>query len=265
MQHPVGYHYNPLTHREELTSFLAVMANPEQLGTFPHTIAACFLVAGGLVTGIAARHLLRRPATDEKAAETTAAFRSASFSLFTIGTLNGSKPAFEITVPRVLSFLATGNFSGQVKGIDNIQSLYAQVYGPGSYTPVIPVTYWSFRLMIGLGLLAALIALIVLWAAIAMPFLPLAAMSVGWIFTEMSRQPWLVFGQMKTSAGVSTNSAGEVLASVIILTLLYGVLAVIEGGLMFKFARAGLDAEEPADPADGDQEPLVGPRLLVRE
>jgi cytochrome d ubiquinol oxidase subunit I len=331
MQHPVGYHYNPLTHREELTSFLAVMTNPEQLGTFPHTIAACFLVAGGLVTGIAAWHLLRRPATGEKAAETTAAFRSAAkvgaittlvaavgtmitgdilgklmtmyqpmkmaaaealyhtaqpapFSLFTIGTLNGSKPVFEITVPRVLSFLATGNFSGQVKGIDNIQSLYAQVYGPGSYTPVIPVTYWSFRLMIGLGMLAALIALVVLWtlrkgrvptpagsgsrlgstgsrlllwAAIAMPFLPLAAMSVGWIFTEMGRQPWLVFGQLKTSAGVSTNSAGEVLASVIILTLLYGVLAVIEGGLMFKYARAGLDAEEPADPADGDQEPLA--------
>jgi cytochrome bd ubiquinol oxidase subunit I len=327
MQHPVGYHYNPVTHREELTSFLAVMTNPEQLGTFPHTIAACFLVAGGLVTGIAVWHLLRRPGAGEQSAETTGAFRSAAkvgaittlvaavgtmltgdilgklmtmyqpmkmaaaealyhtaqpapFSLFTIGTLNGSKPVFQVTVPRILSFLATGNFSGQVKGIDNIQSLYAQVYGPGSYTPVIPVTYWSFRLMIGLGMLAVLIALVVLWtlrkgrmpapatggqarsrlllwAAIAMPFLPLAAMSVGWIFTEMGRQPWLVFGQMKTSAGVSTNSAGEVLASVIILTLLYGVLAVIEGGLMFKYARAGLDAEEPAGPADGDQEPLA--------
>jgi cytochrome d ubiquinol oxidase subunit I len=203
----------------------------------------------------------------------------APFSLFTIGTLNGSRPVFQITLPRLLSFLATGNFSGQVKGIDNIQALYAQVYGPGSYTPIIPVTYWSFRLMIGLGMLTALIALIVLWtlrkgavpatasgsvrsrlllwAAIAMPFLPLAAMSVGWIFTEMGRQPWLVFGQMKTSTGVSANSAGEVLASVIILTLLYGGLAIVEGGLMFKYARAGLDAEEPAGPADGDQEPLA--------
>jgi cytochrome bd ubiquinol oxidase subunit I len=331
MQHPVGYRYNPVTHREELTSFLAVLTNPEQLGTFPHTIAACFLVAGGLVTGIAMWHLLRRPAVGEKAAETTAAFRTAAkvgaitslvaavgtmltgdvlgklmtlyqpmkmaaaealyhtaqpapFSLFTIGTLNGSKPVFEITLPRLLSFLATGSFSGQVKGIDNIQALYAQVYGPGSYTPIIPVTYWSFRLMIGLGLLTALIALVVLWtlrkgrvpatataapgpgpvwsrlllwAVIAMPFLPLAAMSVGWIFTELGRQPWLVFGQLKTSAGVSANSAGEVLASVIILTLLYGGLAIVEGGLMFKYARAGLDAEEPAGPADGDQEPLA--------
>jgi cytochrome d ubiquinol oxidase subunit I len=82
-------------------------------------------------------------------------------------------------------------------------------------------------------------------------------MSLGWVFTEMGRQPWLVFGQMKTSAGVSTNSAGEVLASLIVLTLLYGGLAVVEGGLMFKYARAGLADEEPADPAGGEQSPLT--------
>ncbi len=332
MQHPVGYHYNPVTHREELTSFLALMTNPAQLATFPHTIAAAFLTAGGLVAGIAMWHLIRRPATGEGAAATTAAWRSAvkagtitslaaavativtgdiqaklmtmyqpmkmaaaealyhtaqpaPFSLFTIGTLNGSKPVFQVTLPKVLSFLATGNFNGQVKGIDNLQSLYSQVYGPGSYTPMIPVAYWSFRLMIGIGLLTALIALaalwtlrkgrvpapfgargtrralgtrLLLWAVIALPFLPLAANGIGWLFTEMARQPWLVFGQMKTSTGVSANSAGEVLASLIVLTLLYGGLAVVEGGLMFKYARAGLGEEKKPDAADsGEQAPLA--------
>jgi cytochrome d ubiquinol oxidase subunit I len=305
MQHPVGYHYNPVTHREELTSFLAVMTNPEQLATFPHTVAGCFLTAGALVAGIAMWHLIRNPE-----AEGVTAFRSAakagaittlaaaialtvsgdilgkvmttyqpmkmaaaealyhtsqpaSFSLFTVGTLNGSKPVFEVTVPRILSFLATGSFGGKVQGIDNLQSAYSQVYGPGSYTPIIPVTYWSFRLMIGIGLLAALIALVMLWSlrrgrtprsrwllwgAIAVPLLPLAANSFGWIFTEMGRQPWLVFGQLKTSAGVSANSAGEVLASLIVLTLLYGGLAVVEAGLMLRAIRAGLPAEPgPAD------------------
>jgi cytochrome d ubiquinol oxidase subunit I len=166
-------------------------------------------------------------------------------------------------VPRVLSFLATGSFGGKVQGIDNLQSAYSQVYGPGSYTPIIPVTYWSFRLMIGIGLLAALIALVMLWSlrrgrtprsrwllwgAIAVPLLPLAANSFGWIFTEMGRQPWLVFGQLKTSAGVSANSAGEVLASLIVLTLLYGGLAVVEAGLMLRAIKAGLPAEPgPAD------------------
>ena len=331
MQHPVGFHYNPVTHREELTSFVAVMTNPAQLATFPHTIAACFLTAGGLVAGIAMWQLIRRPATGEGSTATTAAWRSAAkagtitalvaavgtivtgdvqgklmtmyqpmkmaaaealyhtakpapFSLFTIGNLNGSKPVFQVTLPDLLSFLATGNFSGQVKGIDNLQSLYSQVYGPGSYTPIVPVAYWSFRLMIGIGMVTALIALValwtlrkgrvpaafggqgtrrlgsrlLLWAVLALPFLPLAANGIGWIFTEMARQPWLVFGQMKTSAGVSANSAGEVLASVIVLTLLYGGLAVVEGGLMFKYARAGLPEEKTAPPAgEGEEAPLA--------
>jgi cytochrome bd ubiquinol oxidase subunit I len=308
MQHPVGYHYNPVTHREELTSFLAVLTNPAQLATFPHTVAGCFLTAGALVAGVATWHLVR-------GSEHGAAFRSAAragavtvliaavatiatgdiqgklmtkyqpmkmaaaealyhtakpapFSLFTIGTLNGSRPVFQVTLPHLLSFLATGNWSGSVQGIDNIQSLYAQVYGPGSDTPVIPVAYWSFRLMIGIGLLAALVALILLWsvrrgraprskwllrAAVMLPLLPLAANSLGWIFTEMGRQPWLVFGQMKTAAGVSSNSAGEVLASLIVLTVLYGVLAVIETGLLLRAIRAGLPAASPPAPASEDQ------------
>jgi len=194
----------------------------------------------------------------------------APFSLLTIGSLNGSKPIFQITLPRLLSFLADGNWSGQVQGIDNLQQQYAAQYGPGSYTPIIPVTYWSFRAMIGAGLLAALLALIALWAvrkgrkpkskwllasAIALPLLPLLANSTGWIMTEMGRQPWIVYGQMKTAAGVSANSAGEVLASLIIFTLLYGVLAVIEAGLMLKYIKAGL-TEEP-NVADEPEPTLV--------
>jgi cytochrome bd ubiquinol oxidase subunit I len=193
----------------------------------------------------------------------------APFSLLTIGSLNGTKPLFEITLPRLLSFLADGNWSGQVQGIDNLQQQYAAQYGPGSYTPIIPVTYWSFRVMIGAGLLAALLALIALWAvrkgrkpkskwllasAIALPLLPLLANSTGWIMTEMGRQPWIVYGQMKTAAGVSANSGGEVLASLIVFTALYGALAVIEAGLMLKYIKAGID-DEPR-PAD-EQEPAL--------
>ena len=79
MQHPVGYHYNPVTHREELTSFVAVMTNPTQLVTFPHTIAGCFLVAGALVAAVALWHLIRRPAGADAASQSAAtAFRSAA-------------------------------------------------------------------------------------------------------------------------------------------------------------------------------------------
>ena len=134
----------------------------------------------------------------------------ASFSLFTIGTLDGSSEVFSIRVPNLLSFLATGTLDGQVEGINDLQAFYEAKFGPGDYVPNVPVAYWSFRLMIGVGALAALVALWFLWAlrrkdgfrpgrvlvaaAVALPLLPLAANSLGWIFTEMGRQPWIVLG-----------------------------------------------------------------------
>lgn len=198
--------------------------------------------------------------------------RPAPFSLLTIGNLNGTRAIFEITVPRLLSFLATGNWNDQVQGINNLQQHYSQLYGPGNYTPNVPVIYWTFRGMIFAGLLAGLIALFTLWltrrdrapksrlmlgAAIVLPFLPLLGNAFGWIMTEMGRQPWVVWGQMKTAQGVSAISGGEVLASLIVFTLLYGALAVIEAGLMFKVIRAGLpsaeEAQVPAQRAGSDQ------------
>jgi cytochrome d ubiquinol oxidase subunit I len=198
----------------------------------------------------------------------------APFSLLTIGSLNGSRPEFQVTLPRLLSFLATGNWSSTVQGLDNLQQHYQAQFGPGSYIPYVPVIYWSFRLMVGVGLLAALIAIVALWAtrrgrtpaqgrrgwwrktlvagAIALPLLPLVGNSMGWIMTEMGRQPWVVYGQLKTANGVSPNSGGEVLTSLIVLTALYGILAVIEGGLMLKYIKAGLTSEPPPTYGAGD-------------
>ena len=213
----------------------------------------------------------------------------APFSLFTIGSLNGSHPIFSLDLPRLLSFLGDGNWNGTVQGIDNLQAQYVSQYGPGSYVPIIPLTYWSFRLMIGAGMLAALIAVVAWWATrtrggwialgrpgawlrraltdgglrrlmlaavITLPFLPLLGNATGWIMTEAGRQPWVVYGQLKTADGVSPTSAGEVLASLIVYTLLYGVLAVVEVGLMLKYIRRGLVTEPPpeAKPADAPLE-----------
>ena len=78
---------------------------------------------------------------------------AASFSLFTLGTPDGSTELFSIRVPYLLSFLSTHTFDGCVEGINDLQAQYTELYGPGDYTPIIWVTYWSFRWMIGLGLL----------------------------------------------------------------------------------------------------------------
>jgi len=95
---------------------------------------------------------------------------------------------------------------------------------------------------------------------VLLPFLPIAANSFGWIFTEMGRQPWLVFGLMTTPNGVSPSvGAGAVLTSMITFTLVYAVLAVIEVGLLLAAIRAGLPPDpEPVDhDSDDSDRPLA--------
>jgi cytochrome bd ubiquinol oxidase subunit I len=206
----------------------------------------------------------------------------ASFSIITIGTPDGQEERWALTVPDLLSFLATGTLDGEVKGINDLEAEYQLAYSDEaltvaeSYKPVIPVTYWTFRWMIGTGMAAAAIALLALWllrgerelrhrvwpwVAVGVILLPLLANSFGWMFTEMGRQPWLVFGVMTTATGVSPGTtAWEVGLSLATFTLLYGILAVIEVKLTMRYARAGAEPAptESLDPSDrSDDEPFV--------
>ena len=212
----------------------------------------------------------------------------ASFSILTIGTPDGTSEKFSIKVPHLLSFLATGTWDGEVQGINDLRAEYQQKYGQdpgalyydpsGNYTPIIPVTYWTFRYMIGMGMVAAFFAVLILFLtrkgraptsrwfgrmAVATPIVTVLGSSFGWIFTEMGRQPWVVFGQMTTVHGVSPGvSVTEAWISVAALTLLYGVLAVIEVGLLLRVIRKGAEPfEEPPDPSlrgsDDEDRPLA--------
>ncbi len=202
----------------------------------------------------------------------------ASFSLLTVGTLDGSEPLFEVKIPRLLSFLGTGTWDGEVRGVDSLQEEYEQRFGPGEYAPNIPVTYWTFRAMITAGGLAMVGGAWLLWAtrrrrlpslatwegrwllrtAVVLPFLPLVASSFGWIFTEMGRQPWVVFGLMETSAGVSPGvSAGEALTTLVGFTALYAALAVVEFRLLLTYIRKGLPDADPPELVDDPDAPLA--------
>lgn len=206
----------------------------------------------------------------------------APFSILTVGTPDGREEKFAITVPCLLSFLGTGSFDGEVTGINELREAYREEYGsdpgatyftPEEYVPNIPVTYWSFRFMMGLGAAGAAGAALVLWLTrrrrdgrrlpwwigrfgLSLPVLLAGANSFGWIFTEMGRQPWVVFGLMTTERGVSPGvSVGEALVSVVVLTALYGVLMVIEIGLLAKFVRRGPEPfVEPPDPGHPDHD-----------
>lgn len=206
----------------------------------------------------------------------------AGFSILTFGTPDGKHEKFAIKIPQLLSFLATGSTNGKVEGINQLRAKYQKTYGtdpgakyysPGDYTPYIPVTYWTFRFMIGLGVLAAFLAALILyvtrrekqpvrpvwrWVAILLPLMPLFANSFGWIFTEMGRQPWVVFGVMTTAQAVSPGvSTFEAATSLIVLTTVYAVLAVVELGLVLKYIKAGAEPD-PAVP-----EPFESDRPLA--
>jgi cytochrome d ubiquinol oxidase subunit I len=208
----------------------------------------------------------------------------APFSIFAFGKLGNNEcdDVHSVTIPRILSYLAHGDFSTAVPGVNGLQEEYSAAYGarypddpahfgdqagePIDYTPLLAVTYWNFRLMIGMGMVSAAVAAYALWStrrgrvptsrigvygsllAIGAPFLANAS---GWIFTEMGRQPFVVYpnpdvprGEQVyffTAQAVSPGvTAGEVLTSLIVLSTVYGALAVVELWLITRFVRRGV-------------------------
>jgi cytochrome d ubiquinol oxidase subunit I len=213
----------------------------------------------------------------------------APFSLFAFSKF-GSQDCDDVhsfTIPYLLSYLAHGDFSTAVPGVNELQQEYADTYGatypddpsfgdqagqPIDYTPLLATTYWNFRLMVGMGIASAGVAFLALWTtrrgrvptsrlgvtaallAVAFPFVGNAA---GWVFTEMGRQPFVVYPNPDvpraeqvyffTAQAVSPGvGAGEVLTSMIGLTLLYGVLAIVEAWLLVRFVRRGVTTGDGA-------------------
>jgi len=302
MQEPVGYVIR--NGRAEMTNFFALLTNPNVWVQFPHVVLAGWATGAFFILGISAYHLIKRTgdlslfrrsaqigitvglstsilvamighvqaqhmvqSQPMKMAAAEALWNSedpASFSLFTIGNLNGTSEVFSIRIPNALSILSYNSFSGKVEGINQLQAQYVQTYGPGNYAPPIPVVYWSFRLMIGAGLLMILLSLLglfllwrqqlerwrwFLWTLVIALALPYLGNATGWIMTEVGRQPWIVFGLLQTSNAASpTVGVASVFISLVIFTLLYGALAVVDGFLLVKYAKMGAEAE-PEPPA----------------
>ena len=307
MQNPVGFEFNEAKNRAELVDIGAVLTNIVALNQFPHTITASIMFAGAVMVGVSAYHLKRSQFVDTmrtslrfglwtviaggvgtvltgdglglamvqtqpmKMAAAEALYNTtnnASFSIFTLGTPDGKSELFSIRIPNLLSFLSTHTFDGQVEGLNDLQAQYTAAFGAGDYMPVIWITYWAFRWMIGLGFLSVIVAAVGLWmtrngklnlpkwawnVAIWASPIPVLAISLGWMFTEMGRQPWIVFSLLKTADAVSPGINGvDVLISLIAFTAIYGVLAFIELKLFLKAAQTG-PVSEVSEKSDSEQ------------
>ncbi|MCU7728617.1 cytochrome ubiquinol oxidase subunit I [Actinoplanes sp. KI2] len=301
MQNPIAYEMDPVTGRARLTSFTDLLLNKVNLAAFPHTLSGAAMIGGALLLAIAVRRMAAEPAhrtlarlgawmmlaggaataltgdhlgkvitsvQPMKMAAAEALYsttRGAPFSVFTIGK---PLPSFSLDVPWLLSILAKGSPTATVQGIDDLQAQYSAQYGPGSYVPMIPVAFWTFRLMIGAGMLAAAIAAFYLWRTRKgadaprrltrwlplIPVLPAAANTLGWIFTETARQPWIAFGLTKVADGISPGlTSAEVIASLAGFALVYGAVAVVWFRLIRHLARQPLSP--PAEVPDKSPEP----------
>ncbi|MCM3639299.1 cytochrome ubiquinol oxidase subunit I [Sporosarcina luteola] len=169
----------------------------------------------------------------------------------------------EIQIPYMLSVLSFNKFSGQVEGMNTIQKHYEEKYGPGNYIPPVRTVFWSFRTMVFAGTIMLLLGVYgwfvsrrnkleqnplfmkVMVYAIALPFI---GNTVGWIMTEMGRQPWVVFGVMKTEDAVSPNvTAGQVLFSLISFSTLYAILAGVAVYLYVRTIKQGAYQEKTVE------------------
>ena len=287
MQNPVGFTIN--NGRAEMESFLALLTNEHLWYQYPHVITGAWATAGFFVLGISAINLLKGhdKAFFQKSMKIAAVFAligsllvagvghaqgqhlgdeqpmkmaaaealwetedPAPLALVAIIDEEKGENTFEIAVPNALSFMMHNSFTGEVKGIHELQAEMVAEHGEGNYIPPVTVCFWAFRVMVGAGglmILFALAAMVLnksgkltnnrlllklLGLGIALPYL---ANSAGWILAEMGRQPWIVYGLQTVYEGVSKSVSGtEVLISLIGFALVYTVLAVVDVYLLAK-------------------------------
>ncbi|MFZ5645352.1 MAG: cytochrome ubiquinol oxidase subunit I [Bacillota bacterium] len=307
MQEPVGYVIR--NGRAEMTDFFALLTNPHVLYQFPHTVLAGYTTAAFFVMGVSAYHLLRKNYPDffrrsfriglvmgiistlmvvavghfqgqhlvnsqpMKMAAAEALWESADpapLSLFALVDEKQQSNSAEIKIPGLGSFLSHNSFSGEVKGIKEVQAMYEARYGPGNYIPPVTSVFWSFRLMVAAGLWMIFITLysLYLWrkgqleekpgvlkALLWSIPLPYIANTSGWFMAEVGRQPWIVQGLQRVEEAVSPSvSAGAVLTTMIGFTLIYGILAVADVYLLTKFIKQGPDETFTSRPLEDAKE-----------
>lgn len=307
MQRPVGFTIN--NGRAEMNDFFALITNGQLLVEFPHTIFGALATGAFLMAGISAWKLLKKSDTSffrksfqlsivvalvtsvlvavfghqqaQYLIQTQPMKMAASEGLWetsedpapwtVIAAIDPDKQenSMEWKIPYLLSFLSYSKFTGEVRGMKELQAEYEQSYGPGNYIPPVRTTFWSFRIMVAAGTLMILLGMYGVYLAVRKKlgqgnrvfmrlmifsiFLPHIANASGWIMTEIGRQPWTVFGLMRTEDSISPSvTAGEVLFSLIAFSAIYTVLAIVMVYLFLRVIKQGPDAAAPVESRDYD-------------
>ena len=274
MQTPQGFEF--VDGEMVPTSWFEIIFNPSFPYRFAHMMTACWITASFLVAGISAHRILKGvdgPATQKvlKIAIITAAFltptqafigdlhglntlqhqpakvaamegvwetqKGAALTLFGLPDEEQRTTHAAIKIPKLASLILTHDLNGEVQGLNDFI---------GKHPPVAPV-FWSFRVMVGIGLLMILVSWVCafqLWRRGSvnrlslkvlhiMSFSGWVAVLAGWYVTEIGRQPWIVSGVLTTADVVADHTAGTVMTTLIAYILMYGFLLLSYIGAVF--------------------------------
>ena len=294
MQTPTGFAINADNQFVTAGSWLAVIFNPSFPYRLVHTVSAAYLTTAFVVGGVGAWHLLKnrnnvRARTMFSMAMWMAAivapvqiflgdlhglntlehqpakvmameghFQShpegAPLILFGIPNSAEERIDYAVQIPKLSSLILKHDLNAPLDGLDTI--------APEDRPPV-GIVFWSFRIMVGLGMLMAALGMLSLYArwrgklyewtllhrfALLMAPSGLIAVIAGWITTEVGRQPWTVYGIMRTAESASPLAAPAVAASLVAFVVVY--FAVFGAGVVYILKlMAKPPAEHETEPA----------------
>ena len=295
MQTPIGYAINANGQFISAGSWLAIIFNPSFPYRLLHTISAAYLTTAFIVGGVGAWHLLRDKSNPRSHIMFSMAMWMAAIvapvqivlgDLHGINTLehqpvkvmameghyqshpNGaplilfgvpnsaeSRIDYAVQIPKVSSLILKHDLNAPLVGLDTI---------PKANQPPVGIVFWSFRIMVCLGLLMALLGVLGLVArakhrlydwkplhrfALVMGPSGLVAVLAGWVTTEVGRQPWTIYGLLRTANSASPLAAPAVAASLLAFIVVY--FAVFGFGIWYIFKLMG-KAPAPHEPALGN-------------
>lgn len=267
MQTPAGAHL--VDGRFVVDNWLNVVFNPSVILRFSHMMLAAYLCTAFAIAAISAHYLLRQkhqafakiclsfslmaitvliPSQIYLGDESgllvlkhqpmkTAAMegnwetqKGAPLLLFAIPHQDTASNSFEIAIPKLGSLINTHSWEGSLPGLKSV---------PPENRPNVFIVFWSFRIMVGLGLLMLAVAITHLilrlrgklftsrwFLRLCKGLAPIGfvAMITGWITTEVGRQPWVVYGLLRTAEAVSPIPLRNVVISLVLIIIVYGII-----------------------------------------
>ncbi len=291
MQTPVGWALNEAGQFVPAAGWLEIIFNPSFPYRLVHTVIAAYLTTALVVGGVAAWHLLRRRDTPEVRKMLSMAMwmaaivapvqivvgdfhglntlehqpakvmameghfedypNGAPLILFGIPDSEAQTVRYAVSIPNLSSLILHHDWNAPVRGLSTV---------PRADRPPVEIVFWSFRIMVGLGMLMFALGLWSLWArlrgrlydwtsfhrfALVMAPSGFVAVIAGWVTTEVGRQPWVIYGLLRTADARAPIDAPAVATSLLAFVIVYFIVFGIGTWYILKLMAKPPHAGEP--------------------